>query len=469
MIRDLRLTPPPHLWPLRTRFDDPSPCLGRTLGQWITRTRKQLLGNDSDRPIAATGHQAEFFHPGVLAKYHALDAPGDRGADLLELIVDQDDNDPLELPAPMIDDAGRPVAGTLRLAPPGRAGIATGSRPALSPQTPPLETLWPDAQPRARILLDSMRKFADSENLAVQIALAAADLRGLSVASHDDDGIYRLNAATGSPALRTLMTTSALTRTEAWERLCAHTAASSQEMREAYNRAVAAHPDAGIRPLTDSEIPLWIVEADTPRRPAHEADLRRDRAHLRPRALLMTAFMRLFLCDLFIHGTGGYLYDRITEEWIRNWLGLELAPMTCATATVTLNGSGPHVTDADLHRAQWRLHHLPYNLDEELDDNAERRWKQDLLARIDAAPRRSPQRRELFDALRARQQHLQEQHRDRLDAARLDLERTEEALAAQRVLGARNWPFPLHDPADLRDLAGRVHAAFSESPLAAPR
>jgi len=48
--------------------------------------------------------------------------------------------------------------------------------------------------------------------------------------------------------------------------------------------------------------------------------LERDGWQLRPRALALSAFCRLFLVDLFIHGIGGAKYDEMMEEWICNFL-----------------------------------------------------------------------------------------------------------------------------------------------------
>ena len=45
----------------------------------------------------------------------------------------------------------------------------------------------------------------------------------------------------------------------------------------------------------------------------------------------MTGMARLAACDLFVHGTGGGIYDTITEAWFREWLGVELAPTIAVT------------------------------------------------------------------------------------------------------------------------------------------
>ena len=44
---------------------------------------------------------------------------------------------------------------------------------------------------------------------------------------------------------------------------------------------------------------------------------------IRPRALTLTLWARLCLSDLFIHGIGGAKYDRITDQLIRCYFGIE--------------------------------------------------------------------------------------------------------------------------------------------------
>lgn len=57
---------------------------------------------------------------------------------------------------------------------------------------------------------------------------------------------------------------------------------------------------------------------------------------LRPRALMTTLFMRCFLADGFVHGIGGGIYDRLTDEIIRGFLGIEPPNYAIATATLHL-------------------------------------------------------------------------------------------------------------------------------------
>jgi hypothetical protein len=104
---------------------------------------------------------------------------------------------------------------------------------------------------------------------------------------------------------------------------------------------VARVPEARVRPLRVEgarvELPLWWMpgRVGRARRAVWSDELAALKVdELAPRALAMTALVRKELCDLFIHGTGGGVYDRITDLWLGEWLGGgALAPTAVVTAT----------------------------------------------------------------------------------------------------------------------------------------
>ena len=57
---------------------------------------------------------------------------------------------------------------------------------------------------------------------------------------------------------------------------------------------------------------------------------------IRPRALSMTMFTRMFLSDLFVHGIGGAKYDQMTDNIIRRFFNVEPPTYMAATATLQL-------------------------------------------------------------------------------------------------------------------------------------
>lgn len=57
---------------------------------------------------------------------------------------------------------------------------------------------------------------------------------------------------------------------------------------------------------------------------------------IRPKAVPLTMFMRLFASDLFVHGVGGGRYDHITDGVIRGWLGVEPPRYAVVSASLPL-------------------------------------------------------------------------------------------------------------------------------------
>ena len=57
---------------------------------------------------------------------------------------------------------------------------------------------------------------------------------------------------------------------------------------------------------------------------------------LRPRALLTTMYLRLFVADWFLHGIGGGKYDQLTDGILSEYFGIAPPPFAVATSTLHL-------------------------------------------------------------------------------------------------------------------------------------
>jgi len=441
---------------------------------WRTASRRELLG-DQFSCVVATGHQAGFWHPGILAKYLALDAAGEsfRADALVELLVDQDVNDLRTLRVPLIDSDGvltecgfpwthwpedETALPTGRqppiLAEPGAWRLPRGGTFAMAPN---------EAQCRVMGRSLVLRRTAPSR--AVQFALAAGMLRDVGFANR---AMPPLDRPADDPwrARRFLIEASSLATTSLWRALMAQLRLDPRAAWEAHNHAVAGYPDAGIKPLEHRpsggcEIPCWLITDHGKRHRAFEHDLRRSGAVLWPRALLMTAVVRLGLCDLFIHGTGGYEYDRITENWFADWLGVTLAPRTMVTATMTLDVDREPIDARKLARALWLKHHVPFNVDRFLDDPQPLRERTAMLREIESLPRRASQRRELFKRMRSHQHRLAAEHSEIIESASETLRLTRRRMGEAALINDRTWAFPLHPHSALNGLRDSIRAAFN--------
>ncbi|MFN0133771.1 MAG: hypothetical protein ACKVW3_14730 [Phycisphaerales bacterium] len=418
---------------------------------------RRALGLPTDRPIIMTGHQPDFWHPGILAKYLATHAACRAlNADPAWLVVDQERPSHIDLrfPAQRPDGSWHAISTALD-----------------AHDIPTLDAPGTPAQVRVGLsLIHEAWARHEESNTSRRVAAALSDLISPYI-----------------PPAPTIFA-SDLHRTPIMADLLARMAADPEACVNAYNAAVAAHPSAGIRPLIANpiqdrfELPLWHLPPGLPRRHVHAEDLAGiPPAHLAPKALLMTAIARLALCDIFIHGTGGGGdseaahdgYDLITDQWLTTWLGSagssppSLAPVAVVTATLHLPlTADPPPTPADIARATWHAHHARHE-PAAIGDFPSAARKFTLLASIRAASRLEPsaaaariERRRLFRELHdlladARGAHAAElqallDHAAALRARRADAD----------ILTDRTWPFPLY-PADmLRSLQAAVEAAF---------
>ena len=87
--------------------------------------------------------------------------------------------------------------------------------------------------------------------------------------------------------------------------------------------------------LEENEYPFWVYDKSVAKRfpmKSYPASL-----PILPRAITLTMFVRLFLSDLFIHGTGGGRYEAVSDKVINDFFQMEASPYSVATATMHLN------------------------------------------------------------------------------------------------------------------------------------
>ncbi len=155
-----------------------------------------------------------------------------------------------------------------------------------------------------------------------------------------------------------------------WRRFVGHLLIRAREMAGHYNLALAEYRERrgihGTRhPIPDLliggerlETPLWAVGVGAARERlfvwerAGAVELYAGERRIgvceggetalesgwsiRPRALTLTTFLRLFACDVFVHGLGGAKYDQIADGWMRRAFAIEPPGYACATATLRL-------------------------------------------------------------------------------------------------------------------------------------
>ncbi len=443
----LSIEPPIERWPdLARRWWAPDDA---------TRAASRgALSLPTDRPIVMTGHQAEVWHPGILAKFLAADAAA-TDARAAWLIADQDDNDATTLTIPVRDARGVLVRERLSL---GAAAGPTRPTGAMGP-------IRAEPTTRNRPALESVARGIDAIGRALDDASGEGTLARQFAAA-----LTSLASAWLRPA-PTIFATE-LHRTPAFAELIDRMRADPAGAVEAYNRAAGESLEAGVGPLERTagriELPLWRIRPEEARTRvyAHELD-GIDPGELAPRALLMTAIVRMALCDLFIHGTGGAAYDRVTERWIGAWLGRPLAPAVLATADVLLPLHEAEVTRGDVAAASWRAHRARHDPSLVGEPSLAAR-KDALVGAIAAAPRSSRQRAERFRDMHEMLASYRTDRREELRRLDRQAGRARQALASREVARDRTWPFPLHDAGAMRALRDAIDATLGAEGVCCP-
>ncbi len=436
---DLVLKPDPRTWASLLREPD-----ARAL-----RFREQM-GLPIDGPIVMSGHQADFWHPGIVAKLfagHALAASV--SGSLAWLVVDQDDNVPTKLRVPVQAADGTSGVRVWDLTPGAMVPSATPTRcrPAIEPshfEGAAHAAMRSDAVQSIR---EALLAHANQPSLAHQVSRAALSL---------------LEPGVPEPSL---LFACDLHRTDLFAELLASLKRDPQAAARAYNDACEAISEAGIRPLAIREgaveLPLWRIRAGEARMPVYSTQLSETpMEELAPRALLMTGIARMGGCDLFIHGNGGAAYDRITERWIEHWLGERLAPMVVASATRMLRIAGDDLpTEAQIAEARARAHSAKHD-PAIVGDIETSEKKASLIAEVARAKEAGENPAPLFRQM----QELLSAYRERWAGKIAELEAEGERMQSLKEISAiandRTWASALYPAEDLNELQTQIDRAL---------
>jgi hypothetical protein len=132
--------------------------------------------------------------------------------------------------------------------------------------------------------------------------------------------------------------------------------------------------------------------ADTGALAARLAALRDAGWKIRPRALSMTLFVRLAVGEVFIHGLGGALYDKITDAMFERLWGVRPPEIILASCTVFLPLPGYPATPQDLASARRAVRDWLFNPDRRMSAAVRRRPEVEALASL---------KQQLFRTMRA--------------------------------------------------------------------
>jgi len=361
---------------------------GVPAAQLRRQAREELaaeIGADLPAPWIATGHQSEMHHAGVWFK----DAAAAAWAEAVEgsavhVVADLDTLGHMELSVPRVRADGALDVARARFArPSGRQCPA--QLPAPSAEAADELVAAGGAAGVFEVWAAAARRRAGQGTLAEWITAGRAAVNeSLGLAVHD---VYW----------------SRMIRGRAFGRFAAAVCLDAERVFTCHAEALAAHRSAyGItnptQPAPDLhrydgavEVPLWVFRPGGSREPLRVRHVNNalelltpagslaivpdeqdaaaaaivamiaEGTMIAPRALTLTMYLRAFVVDVFIHGTGGSRYDVLGDDLTRRWLGWPPPPFATATATLRLDLPRFDVTAADRSQARWNVHHAWHN------------------------------------------------------------------------------------------------------------
>jgi hypothetical protein len=490
---------------IERRRQRPNICGHKSSGDTIGDARRELIqlaihytrqyrdvtefqGATPDVPILMAGHQPQLFHPGVWYKNFALSRLAESlGGTAINVIVDNDavghsairvpteslehpriENVEYHTPADQIPFEELTIQDRSLF---DTFAVRVQQRLEAFVPDPLLKSWWPKA---------------------IQSADAVGNLgRSLARARHQLEGTWGLETLE--------LPLSMICETEAFRRWMMHVLMELPRFQAVYNSCLQeyrrvnhvrsrAHPAPEL--IDDGqwlEAPFWLWTTRRPRR-GHlwvrqrtgqlefsdrmelhftisfsQADaissaanslasLAANGVRIRPRALMTTLYLRLFLCDLFIHGIGGGKYDQLTDAIMQRFFSVAPPYFLVLTATAKLPIAAPAADPQKLRQVEWLLRELIYNPDRHIEDTpqaqplraAKQRW---LTADARQGARRDRHLRiqkanfDLQPFVARKRNDLLEQ-RDQLTAA----------IRNDRLLSARDYAFCLFPKATLQAL-----------------
>jgi hypothetical protein len=426
----IELAPEPQLWKRALQTHTPSPA-------------RAQLGIPNDRSIVLSGHQPIVFHPGILAKLIAqFEIAQTAGAGRVWIVPDQDVVDLETVRIPVGEDTDLKTQH-VRILPEGSIppDVPTASLPPIEPVEPLDKRLLP--------LYEYLQGYTYEETLAKQFANATIQLACDRLGMDPPQIIYA----------------SKMLQSEAiWDEVYHRAHHNPEETIVSYNAAAAQYPEARVRSLyidtqrENYEYPFWRLRDGHSRIASNDTNF--NQLNLAPRGLLMSGLARQHLGELFIHGTGGWIYDKVTEDWFKNWQNIELSPMCMATASVRLPLGFDTDNAPSLPQAHWRHHHARHH--PALVGDHDSQHKRDALVRQinDArASRTDP------GAIYRQLVKLLENHRVRnaiqLQSLKEQIDNAHFCARQIELANDRTWAFVLHHDDVLLDLQERIRLALS--------
>ncbi len=321
-----------------------------------------------DAPIIATGHQPAIFHPGVMIKIVAMNKKAEElNATPLFITVDSDEfrGESFSMPEVSSKKLGKKSV-TLLPAPAERKIFEQVNAPSFDQIK--------------HVLRAELEELSKSESLRAHAEVLSCYLKRLSpkkfsAANSLADTMIIMRRVWDEPVTAGKgyleLPVSLLCDTPPFLAFAEDIFENIENFFSVYNDELAKYrklrklrypanpfPDLGVRDNGWLETPFWGIRENTGRTPlfvkrdnngniilstgngtetASISDITSGSLKIRPKAITLTIYLRLFVLDLFIHGVGGAKYDTITDKIIERFYGIAPPGYACISATLGLD------------------------------------------------------------------------------------------------------------------------------------
>jgi len=164
-----------------------------------------------------------------------------------------------------------------------------------------------------------------------------------------------------------------------------------------------------------------------------------------PKAVILTMIARLFFCDLFIHGTGGAVYDRITDYILKNFFKLkEDLKYLIVTGNIYLpfEIDIQNIEQKYNEKKKW-LNEVKYHPEKFMDKKLAEYYiteKQKLLDILNNT-KDTAKRKEIHNKIKAIHQEMTGFFKRRIELTEEDIKEYEKILKQKDVFLEREYPY----------------------------
>ena len=444
------------------------------------RRETGVYSDSKNEYVIATGHQPVFYYPGLLFKNYFAGKHAEKlDCKAYNFVVDSDQNS-VEIPVPCLHN-GKYCKEAVSLKKDAETVFA-----GFEPTREDIEKFF-DTIEEKLVTLEKDEIISSFRNWKNEF---------LSTYDHYEDFVDTLNTKRESfeKQLGLKLTDSRISRlvnTPAYYRFVSYILERIERFQSVYNQSVEKMRKDDYQPVKFIhrengwyEIPFWLIK-ENKRYPVHlkknEAEWHfksddsgvsftidtsqsnslpiqlKQKALLYPKATTLTLMIRLFFADLFVHGTGAVEYEKINNEFIKEFFNLESKLVFYAVTGniyLTLHNqySGNDKIKKQYEEKQKWLKEAKRNPEDLLDEQTARVYKKkkkQLASSLNQAENQD-ERKKLHRKMEALNEEMKDILSDSIESVKKELEEMSELIENEHIYFERHFPYFIYPPDQLR-------------------